>query len=96
MILSAVKGSPQISAAVSRSSATNAMIPFLFIAALLWPCHGDSCAAANGAFDLQAASMSLCDHLAQGKAKTSTTEAGRVGDRPYARGRAYKADRYDD
>ena len=30
------------------------------------------------------------------KAGTSTTEAGRVGDRPYARGRAYKADRYDD
>ena len=30
------------------------------------------------------------------KAKTSTTEAGRVGDRPYARGRAYQADRYDD
>ena len=30
------------------------------------------------------------------KAKSSTTEAGRVGDRPYARGRAYKADRYDD
>ena len=30
------------------------------------------------------------------KAKTSTTEAGRVGERPYARGRAYKADRYDD
>lgn len=30
------------------------------------------------------------------KAKTSTTEAGRVGDRPYARGRSYKADRYDD
>ena len=29
------------------------------------------------------------------KAGTSTTEAGRVGDRPYARGRAYKADRYD-
>ena len=29
------------------------------------------------------------------KAATSTTEAGRVGDRPYARGRAYKADRYD-
>lgn len=29
------------------------------------------------------------------KAKTSTTEAGRVGDRPYARGRSYKADRYD-
>ena len=27
------------------------------------------------------------------KAATSTTEAGRVGDRPYARGRAYKADR---
>ena len=26
------------------------------------------------------------------KAATSTTEAGRVGDRPYARGRAYKAD----
>jgi len=25
----------------------------------------------------------------------STTEAGRVGDRPYARGRSYKADRYD-
>ena len=30
------------------------------------------------------------------KAGTSTTEAGRVGDRPYARGRAYKADRYED
>ena len=30
------------------------------------------------------------------KAATSTTEAGRVGDRPYARGRSYKADRYDD
>ena len=28
------------------------------------------------------------------KAKMSTTEAGRVGDRPYARGRSYKADRY--
>ena len=30
------------------------------------------------------------------KAGTSTTEAGRVGDRPYARGRSYKADRYED
>jgi len=30
------------------------------------------------------------------KAATSTTEAGRVGDRPYARGRAYKPDRYDE
>ena len=30
------------------------------------------------------------------KAATSPTEAGRVGDRPYARGRAYKADRYDE
>ena len=30
------------------------------------------------------------------KAATSTTEPGRVGDRPYARGRAYKADRYDE
>ena len=30
------------------------------------------------------------------KAATSTTEAGRVGDRPYARGRSYKADRYDE
>ena len=30
------------------------------------------------------------------KAGKSTTEAGRVGDRPYARGRSYKADRYDD
>ena len=30
------------------------------------------------------------------KAGTSTTEAGRVGNRPYARGRAYKADRYDE
>ena len=29
------------------------------------------------------------------KAEKSTTEAGRVGDRPYARGRSYKADRYD-
>ena len=30
------------------------------------------------------------------KKKTTTSEAGRVGDRPYARGRSYKADRYDD
>lgn len=30
------------------------------------------------------------------RAAVSTTEAGRVGDRPYARGRAYKADRYDE
>ena len=30
------------------------------------------------------------------KAASSTTEAGRVGDRPYARGRAYKENRYDD
>jgi len=30
------------------------------------------------------------------RAGTSTTEAGRVGERPYARGRSYKADRYDD
>lgn len=30
------------------------------------------------------------------KAETATTEAGRVGDRPYARGRAYKPDRYDE
>ena len=30
------------------------------------------------------------------KAGKSTTEAGRVGERPYARGRSYKADRYDD
>ena len=30
------------------------------------------------------------------KAGISTTEAGRVGNRPYARGRSYKADRYDD
>ena len=29
------------------------------------------------------------------KAGKSTTEAGRVGERPYARGRSYKADRYD-
>ena len=29
------------------------------------------------------------------KAATSTTEAGRVGDRPYAKGRAYREDRYD-
>ena len=29
------------------------------------------------------------------KAGISTTEAGRIGNRPYARGRAYKADRYD-
>jgi len=29
------------------------------------------------------------------KAGTSTTEAGRVGERPYARGRAYKEDRYN-
>ena len=30
------------------------------------------------------------------KAANATTEAGRVGERPYARGRAYKADRYDE
>ena len=30
------------------------------------------------------------------KAATSTTEDGRVGDRPYARCRSYKADRYDE
>ena len=30
------------------------------------------------------------------KAGKSTTEAGRVGEHPYARGRSYKADRYDD
>ena len=30
------------------------------------------------------------------KAKSSTTEAGRVADRPYARGRAYQENRYDD
>lgn len=29
------------------------------------------------------------------KAAVSTTEAGRIEDRPYARGRSYKADRYD-
>ena len=29
------------------------------------------------------------------RAATSTTEAGRVGDRPYARGRSYREDRYD-
>ena len=29
------------------------------------------------------------------KAANSTTEAGRVGARPYARGRAYREDRYD-
>ena len=31
-----------------------------------------------------------------GEKKVSTTEAGRVGERPYARGRSYKADRYDE
>ena len=31
-----------------------------------------------------------------GEKKPSTTEAGRVGDRPYARGRSYQADRYDE
>ncbi|MEY8388881.1 YidC/Oxa1 family membrane protein insertase [Oscillospiraceae bacterium 38-13] len=30
------------------------------------------------------------------RAGSATTEAGRVGDRPYARGRAYKPDRYDE
>ena len=30
------------------------------------------------------------------KKKITTNEAGRVGDRPYARGRSYVADRYDD
>ena len=31
-----------------------------------------------------------------GDKKPPTTEAGRVGERPYARGRSYRADRYDD
>lgn len=31
-----------------------------------------------------------------GEKKVSTTEAGRVAERPYARGRSYQADRYDD
>ena len=31
-----------------------------------------------------------------GEKKPSTTEAGRVGERPYARGLSYRADRYDD
>ena len=30
------------------------------------------------------------------KKKNTTSEAGRVGDRPYARGRSYKEDRYDE
>ena len=30
------------------------------------------------------------------KKQNPTNEAGRVGDRPYARGRSYVADRYDD
>ena len=34
--------------------------------------------------------------LKAAKATSSTTQAGRVGDRPYARGRAYKEDRYDE
>ena len=32
---------------------------------------------------------------AKAKKKPSTSEAGRVGDRPYARGRSYREDRYD-
>ena len=32
---------------------------------------------------------------AKAKKKPSTSEAGRVGDRPYARGRSYQANRYD-
>lgn len=31
-----------------------------------------------------------------GEKKASTTEAGRVGDRPYARGRSYREDRYEE
>ena len=31
-----------------------------------------------------------------GEKRPSTTEAGRVGERPYARGRSYQADRYDE
>ena len=31
----------------------------------------------------------------QPEKKVSTNEAGRIGDRPYARGRSYKEDRYD-
>ena len=31
-----------------------------------------------------------------GEKKPPTTEAGRVGERPYARGRSYQADRYEE
>ena len=31
-----------------------------------------------------------------GEKKISTNEAGRINDRPYARGRSYRADRYDE
>ena len=31
-----------------------------------------------------------------GEKRVSTTEAGRVGERPYARGRSYQADRYEE
>ena len=49
---------------------------------------GKSCAMLKAAQEAKA--------LKAKKAATSTTEAGRVGDRPYARGRSYKGDRYDD
>ena len=32
---------------------------------------------------------------ANGEKRNVTTEAGRVGERPYARGRSFKEDRYD-
>ena len=31
-----------------------------------------------------------------GEKKVSTNEAGRIGERPYARGRSYQADRYEE
>ncbi len=37
----------------------------------------------------------LAQEAKQKPKKASTTEAGRVGDRPYARGRSYREDRYD-
>ena len=42
--------------------------------------------------DLKKAQAAKADKAA--KAASGTTEAGRVGNRPYAKGRAYKEDRY--
>lgn len=44
----------------------------------------------------KAVSLKKKQQQSKAKKKVTTSEAGRVGSRPYARGRAYKADRYNE